>query len=100
MTLDNLVGLLIVVPLQIVKYGRPYQQIGEGHDDEGQCTNLEVEKIWMILDKWNSLFGVALKFEGIQEPKFEFFCQPQISQEVGFTFKSYISPLHPLLRLF
>ena len=44
MTLDNLVGLLIVVPLQIVKYGCPYQQVGEGHDDEGQCTNLyEVE---------------------------------------------------------
>ena len=45
MTLDNLVGLLIVVPLQIVKYGRPYQQVGEGHNDEGQCTNLyEVER--------------------------------------------------------
>ena len=86
MTLDNLVGLLIVVPLQIVKYGRPYQQIGEGHDDEGQCTNLEIKKNWMILDKWNLLFGVALKFEGFQEPKFEFFCQPQISQEVRFYF--------------
>ena len=45
MTLGNLVGLLIVVPLQIVKYGRPYQQVGEGHDDQGQCANLEVKKI-------------------------------------------------------
>ena len=45
MTVGNLVGLFIVVPLQIVKYGRPNQEIGEGHDDEGQCTNLEVKKI-------------------------------------------------------
>ena len=35
-----LISLLIVVPLQVVKDGRPHQQVSESDDDKGEGANL------------------------------------------------------------
>ena len=37
---SHLISLLVVVPLQVVKDGRPHQQVGEGDDDKGEGANL------------------------------------------------------------